>query len=333
MNLYYYLDEDKWAARMENGFIYSPAFLPGIFARAGACAKPVTLRGIADLTKEDALVIGADILDIVPENVGALILLGGLVGAEKRPESDGSGPAEENPENVRDIYAEAAAAGEKENVTNLADCTGDCASCGGSCGEDEDSGPDPKVYEILLRTRPKGDVRASYMAGSEMLPLPVPILPVAGTFQPMRMAVNGQTDEGGISAPALIWRGDLFFDFRFDLAMAVHYMDRAGDTRGSGILTSDLVRVLRMCGIPLYYENMFAAKSSVKPADLSGVTIVFKDGVLRISTDKPLYLQPPGTPQKAYLDGMAAPLFPIGLNGETARMLSVPAGQHRISWQ
>ena len=330
MNVFYLIDEKKWETRMEAGFDYTPAFLPGILARAGIKAKQIAPEETDRLTKDDLLLIGADITDSVPENAGALILLGGLVGAESGEKNaagaeKGTGPAIGN----------AGANGKKEEVnpvTNLADCDGDCSSCGGSCGDGEDAGPDPKVYEILLRTKPRGKVRARYMTDTEMLSLGVPVLPVTGTFQPMRMAVSLDPNGFETSAPALIWRGDLFFDFRFDLAQAVHSAEAAGDRETAKALTGDFLRVLRMCGVPVFYEESAVLTAGIRPVEPSMLTAYEKESVLRISTDKPLFLRVPGSPENAYLDGAAVPFGAREYEGEEIRGIRIPPGQHRVSW-
>gem|GEM_PF-6519874 len=331
MNVYYLIDEKKWETRMEAGFDYTPAYLPGILGRAGIFAKAIAPDQVDRLTKEDLLLIGADITDSVPENAGALVLLGGLVGAEAREEKENAGAQGAASEN-----AGASTAGNKEEVnpvTNLADCTGDCSSCGGSCGDDENSGPDPKVYEILLRTKPKGNVRARYMMESAMLSLGVPILPVAGTYQPMRMAVSVDPNGFESSAPALIWRGDLFFDFRFDLAQAVRFAEASGEKETAQAVASDLIRVLRMCGVPVFYEESAVLASGVRLADPSYMAVYEKEGVMRISADRTLFLRLPGSPEKAYLDGVTEPVTTREYAGEEIRGIRIPAGQHRVSWQ
>ena len=338
MNLYYYLDNNTWEARMKDGFDYSPADLGEILAGIGAPAKPVGEDGIPFLTKEDMLIIGADILETVPENVGALLLLGGLVGAERRENEDAA--FSESAASNEESGAQQGAGGtpekpgeEKNPVTNLSDCDGDCISCGGSCGDDEDSGPDPKVYEILLRTRTKGTVRAKYMISNDMLPLPVPILPSAGSFQPMRMAVSIDQNGFETSMPALLWRGDLFFDFRFDVAKAIRYAQMTGEKAVEDGIAADFIRVLRMGGAPLFYEEMHAAASSFKPADVRNLTVIMKKNVYRISAKKEVYVRAPGTPAKAYLDGARTSLLQAEIGGETALLIRIPAGQHRVSWE
>ena len=334
MNIYYLIDEQKWETRNEAGFDYTPAYLPGILGKAGIAAKAIAPEDVDRLTKEDLLLIGADITDQVPENAGALVLLGGLVGAENRENAAADSAA--NAAGPKDGQANAdAKGGRKEEVnpvTNLADCTGDCSSCGGTCGDDENSGPDPKVYEILLRTKPKGNVRARYMMDANMLSLGVPILPVAGTFQPMRMAVS--VDQNGFesSAPALIWRGDLFFDFRFDLVQAILSAQQTGEKDTAKALTADLLRVLRMCGAPVFYEEVAVLTAGVRPADPSLFTAYEKDGLLRISTDRPLFMRLPGTPERAYLDGASELILTREADGEELRGIRIPAGQHRVSW-
>ncbi|MBQ6469497.1 MAG: hypothetical protein IJJ50_05550 [Lachnospiraceae bacterium] len=330
MNVFYLIDKKKWETRMEAGFEYSPAFLPGILSRAGIFAREIDPEETGKLTKDDLLLIGADITDTVPENAGALILLGGLVGAEARKADDAGKPGRETADEK-----DSGEGGRKEEtnpVTNLADCDGDCSSCGGSCGDDEDSGPDPKVYEILLRTRPRGKVRARYMTDAAMLSLGVPVLPVAGTFQPMRMAVCVDQNGFETSAPALIWRGDLFFDFRFDVAQAMHFAALAGDAETGKALAADLLRVLRMCGIPVFYEESAAMSSGIRPAEMSLIAAYEKDGVLRISTERTVFARVPGSPEKAYLDGAEETMSVRVYDGEEIRGIRIPAGQHRVSW-
>ena len=110
MNIFYLINEDRKKKLNARGIDYTPAYIPAILAWMGAYGKPVCPSCLASLTENDILLANMDDLDAIPENAGAVILLGGgesirqrkifghfFIGEEKIPlfvpliESDGMG--------------------------------------------------------------------------------------------------------------------------------------------------------------------------------------------------------------------------------------------------
>ena len=66
---------------------------------------------------------------------------------------------------------------------------------------------------------------------------------------------------------------------------------------------------------------------------IEALTVIMKKNVYRISAKKEVYVRAPGTPAKAYLDGARTSLLQAEIGGETALLIRIPAGQHRVSWE
>jgi len=110
MNIFYLINDARKNELNARGIDYTPAYIPAILAWLGAYGKSVCPCGLGSLTENDVLLANMDDLDAIPENAGAVILLGGgesirqrkifghfLIGDEKIPlfvpliESDGMG--------------------------------------------------------------------------------------------------------------------------------------------------------------------------------------------------------------------------------------------------
>lgn len=77
MNILYLINDDRKKELNSRGIDYTPAYIPAILAWLGAYGKPVCPCGLDSLTKNDVLLANMDDLDAIPENAGAVILLGG----------------------------------------------------------------------------------------------------------------------------------------------------------------------------------------------------------------------------------------------------------------
>ncbi len=114
MNIFYLQNDARREELNSRGIDYTPAYIPAILAWMGAYGIPVTTEGLGELTENDILLANMDDLDVIPENAGLVILLGGgesirerkihghfIIGDEKIPlfapliaddnESDGMG--------------------------------------------------------------------------------------------------------------------------------------------------------------------------------------------------------------------------------------------------
>ena len=77
MNILYLQNESRKKELNSRGIDYTPAYIPAVLAWLGAYGKPVCPCRLDSLTKNDVLLANMDDLDAIPENVGAVILLGG----------------------------------------------------------------------------------------------------------------------------------------------------------------------------------------------------------------------------------------------------------------
>ncbi|MBQ8401572.1 MAG: hypothetical protein IJX14_06540, partial [Clostridia bacterium] len=77
MNILYLQNNARKNELNSRGIDYTPAYIPAILAWLGASGKPVCPCSLDSLTENDVLLANMDDLEVIPENAGAVILLGG----------------------------------------------------------------------------------------------------------------------------------------------------------------------------------------------------------------------------------------------------------------
>lgn len=90
MNVFYLYNSEKKQKLNIDGKNYTPSYILALMKYMGIDAKACSLPEISSLTENDVLVIGAEEIDKIPTNPGAVILLGTMVG--KEPETASKEP-------------------------------------------------------------------------------------------------------------------------------------------------------------------------------------------------------------------------------------------------
>lgn len=82
MALYYYINPTLWQEKNAAGFDYTPAYIKNLLIFMGATGTPCSPEQVKDLTDNDVLLVGAETLSEIPQNIGTVILLGTEIGKE-----------------------------------------------------------------------------------------------------------------------------------------------------------------------------------------------------------------------------------------------------------
>lgn len=80
MALYYYQNKALWQEKNAAGLDYTPAYIKNMLFFMGATGTPCAPDEVANLTEKDVLLIGAETIEVIPQNVGTVILLGTEIG-------------------------------------------------------------------------------------------------------------------------------------------------------------------------------------------------------------------------------------------------------------